>query len=542
MKNKERIEIYDTTLRDGTQADSVSLSLEDKLLIAEKLDSLGIDYIEGGYPLSNPKDEAFFREIRKRKLHHAKIAAFGMTRRKGFKAKDDEGMKALLKSEAPVITIVGKSWDMHVRDVLRTSPKENLDMIFDSLQLMARKGREVIFDAEHFFDGYRANPEYALKTLESAAQAGATTLVLCDTNGGSLPDFIREVTGKVVQQFSHLTIGIHCHNDSDLATANSLAAVSAGARHVQGTINGIGERCGNADLTSILPNLILKCGLDCLKKGALKRLTEISRFVNEIANLSPRSNQPYVGTAAFAHKGGMHVHAVKRNTTSYEHIDPSAVGNTRRILISELAGASNVAIKAGKKYNIENDKALQRKVLQVIQDLENQGYQFEAADASFDLIVRKTLGGKWYRKFWQLDHYRCVILQMSHENTSSEAIVKLSVDGQTVHTVAEGDGPVDALDGALRKALTPFYPSLNQLHLIDYKVRVVNPKAGTAAKVRVVIGFSDSKCGLFSTVGVHENIIQASWLALTDAMEYKLLTEADQGKKPTRLKTARERS
>lgn len=539
MKNKQRIEIYDTTLRDGTQAESVSLSLEDKLLIAERLDLLGIDYIEGGYPLSNPKDEAFFKEIRKRKLHHAKIAAFGMTRRKGFKAKDDEGMKALLKSEAPVITIVGKSWDMHVREVLRISLTENLDMIFESLQLMAREGKEVIFDAEHFFDGYRANPEYAIKTLESAAQAGATTLVLCDTNGGSLPDFVRQVTEKVVEQFGHLTIGIHCHNDSDLATANSLAAVSAGARHVQGTINGIGERCGNADLTSILPNLILKCGYDCIKPDALKQLTEVSRFVNETANLSPRPNQPYVGTAAFAHKGGMHVHAVKRNTASYEHIDPSAVGNTRRILISELAGASNVAVKADKKYNIDNDRALQRKVLQVVQDLENQGYQFEAAEASFDLIIRKTLGGKWYRKLWQLDHYRCVILQASQENSSAEAIVKLSVDGQTVHTVAEGDGPVDALDGALRKALIPFYPSLEELHLIDYKVRVVNPRAGTAAKVRVVIGFSDSTCGLFSTVGVHENIIQASWLALTDAMEYKLLTEADEGRKSVKTKAKR---
>ncbi|KPK78969.1 MAG: transferase [Phycisphaerae bacterium SM23_33] len=526
-KKRRRVEIYDTTLRDGTQAQGVWLSLEDKLMIAERLDAAGIDYIEGGYPLSNPKDKAFFEEIRQRRLRHAKVAAFGMTRRKGSTPERDEGMRSLLASQAPVIAIVGKSWGLHVRDVLRTSLKENLKMIADSVGMMTRAGRQTIFDAEHFFDGYRDNPTYAMKTLTAAAQAGATCLVLCDTNGGSLPSHVGQVVEEVARRFPQAKLGIHCHNDSDLGVANSLAAVAAGARHVQGTINGIGERCGNADLVSLVANLVLKCGYDCLREGDLERLTELSRFVYEVANLQLRDNQPYVGLAAFAHKGGMHVHAVRRNTATYEHIDPAAVGNQRRVLISELAGASSVAIKADRKFKIDQDRAVQRKVLQAIQNMENQGYQFEAAEASFELLVRKTLGGKWYRRFWDLDHYRCVILQTADRRPSSEAIVKLVMDGKPFHTVSEGDGPVNALDGALRKALRERHPSLDQLRLVDYKVRVVNPRAGTAARVRVVIEFHDEVCGYFGTVGVDENIIHASWRALTDAIEYKLLNESE---------------
>ncbi|MHC4715670.1 MAG: citramalate synthase [Planctomycetota bacterium] len=529
---RKRIQVYDTTLRDGTQAQGVSLSLEDKLMIAEKLDDIGVDYIEGGYPLSNPKDKAFFEEIRRRRLRHAKVAAFGMTRRKGTRAAADQGMKALLASDAPVVTIVGKSWDLHVKEVLRTSRAENLKMIADSVGCMARRGRETLFDAEHFFDGYRASPDYALKTLEAAAGAGASRLVLCDTNGGSLPETIREIVAEIVERFGEVPIGIHCHNDSDLAVANTLAAVDAGAGQVQGTVNGIGERCGNADLISVVANLVLKCGRTCLKKNALARLTELSRFVYEMANLQLRDGQPYVGMSAFAHKGGMHVHAVRRATASYEHIDPARVGNRRRVLVSELSGASNVVVKAPRKFGIAEDRDLQRKVLGAIQDLENVGYTFESADASFELVIRKTLGGKWYRRFWDLDHYRCVILQGRNGPTSTEAIVKLAIDDELVHTVSEGDGPVNALDGALRMALREHYPSINDLRLVDYKVRVVNPRAGTAARVCVVIEFHDAAGGYFGTVGVDENIIHASWQALTDAIEYKLLNQSE--KRPKR--------
>jgi len=523
----QRIQVYDTTLRDGTQAQGVSLSLEDKLMIAERLDQLGADYIEGGYPLSNPKDKAFFAQIAGRRLRHAKVAAFGMTRRKGAKASADAGMKALLASEAPVVTIVGKSWDLHVRDVLRTSLAENLKMIGESIALMARRGREVLFDAEHFFDGYKADPAYAVRTLEAALEAGAGCIVLCDTNGGSMPGAVAEAVRAVVARFPHAAVGIHCHNDADLAVANTLAAVEAGAVQVQGTVNGIGERCGNADLVSVVADLVLKCGKRCLGRGAVARLTELSRYVYEMANLPLRDSQPFVGMSAFAHKGGMHVHAVRRNAASYEHIDPAKVGNARRVLVSELSGATNVAVKAPAKFGLGRDRNLQRKVLAAIQDRENEGYTYESANASFELVIRKTLGGKWYRTFWNLDHYRCVILQGRDGPTSTEAIVKLTIDGRPVHTVSEGDGPVNALDGALRMALEEHYPSIGDLRLVDYKVRVVNPRAGTAARVCVVIEFHDAANGYFGTVGVDENIIHASWQALTDAIEFKLLNQSE---------------
>lgn len=525
---KERIDIYDTTLRDGTQAEGVSLSVQDKLLIVDALDRLGADYVEGGYPLSNPKDEAFFAEVRNRNLKHCKIAAFGMTRRKGVKVRDDAGVNALLSSEAPVVTVVGKAWDMHVREVLRASLDENLAMIGETLELLVEGGREVIFDAEHFFDGWRANSEHALACLRIAHEAGASCLVLCDTNGGSLPEQIAECIDAVRDEMGEAKLGIHCHNDTGLGVANSLQAVLHGVRHVQGTINGVGERCGNADLTAVIPNLAVKYGWDCLRPGSMANLTEVSRFVYEVANLNLRENQPFVGAAAFAHKGGMHVHAVRRKSETYEHVDPAVVGNTRRILVSELSGTSNIAIKAPRKFNIADDKDAQKKILIALMELENQGYQFEAAEASFEVLIRRTLGGKWYRRLWELDHYRCIILRQNAVGVQTEATVKILIDGEVHHRVVEGNGPVDSLHKALRKALRDCYPGVDKLHLIDYKVRVVNTSAGTAAKVRVMIDWHDeTDAAYFGSVGVSENIIDASWKALTDAIEYKLLKEMD---------------
>lgn len=524
-EKKQRIEIYDTTLRDGTQSEGVSLSLEDKVLIAKALDKLGVDYIEGGYPLSNPKDVEFFREIRKHTLKNARVAAFGMTRRKGISAAEDVGMNALIDSGAPVITIVGKSWDLHVNEVLRVSEEENLAMIADSIAICLKAGREVIYDAEHFFDGWKANPQFAIRTLKAAHDAGAVCLVLCDTNGGTMPEPLVACLDAVHEAIPGVRLGIHVHNDNALATANSLTAVKHGVTQVQGTINGIGERCGNADLTEVIANLVLKYGYECLREGTLSQLTEVSRFVYEVANLNLRPNQPFVGSGAFAHKGGMHVHAIQRNVSTYEHMDPAAVGNTRRILVSEVSGVSNIAASAPAKFHLEGDREKQKAILNAIMDMENDGYQFEAAEASYEILIRKTLGGDWYRKLWNLEHYRCVIYKENQKpNPSTEAIVKLTVNGKISHEVAEGHGPVDSLHSALCAALRADYPSVDELHLIDYKVRVVNTQAETAAKVRVVIDWHDAKTGkYFGSVGVSENIIDASWLALADAVEYKLL-------------------
>ena len=528
--DKTRIEIYDTTLRDGTQAEGVSLSVQDKLLIAEALDGLGVDYVEGGYPLSNPKDAEFFRLMKQRELKHARLAAFGMTRRKNVPAAEDAGLAALVDSAAPVVTLVGKSWDLHVRDVLRVSDEENLSMIADSVRHCAAAGREVVFDAEHFFDGYAANADHAMATLRAALEAGAAVLSLCDTNGGSTLGDVSRVTAHVCKALPGVRVAIHCHDDCGLGVANSLTAVRHGATQVQGTVNGIGERCGNADLTSIIPNLALKYGYDCLRPGTLRKLTEVSRFVYEVANLNLRGNQPFVGAAAFAHKGGMHVHAVRRKAETYEHIEPGAVGNSRRILVSELAGTSNIAVTAPPKFGLSEDKPAQQKVLDALMRLESEGYQFEAAEASFDLLIRRTLGGKWYRKLWDLDHYRCVIFKRAAEAgpVDTEAIVKLSVNRKPAHTVAAGHGPVDSLHAALCAALRPHYPCVDALHLVDYKVRVVNTAAETAAKVRVMIDWSDATgTAYFGSVGVSENIIDASWLALVDAVEYKILAEGE---------------
>ncbi|MBN1556505.1 MAG: citramalate synthase [Phycisphaerae bacterium] len=526
-----RVEVYDTTLRDGTQAQGVSFSLRDKLEIAQVLDELGVDYIEGGYPLSNPKDEQFFQEASGLNLKNAKITAFGMTRRKGIKAEDDTGMQALLGSAAPVVTIVGKSWELHVRDVLRVSEDENLSMITDSLEIMAKSGRKPFYDAEHFFDGFKDNEEFAMRTLRAAVNGGAKRLILCDTNGGSTVDDIARITQTIAETFPHVPLGIHCHNDSGLAAANSIAAVLHGARQVQGTINGIGERCGNADLITIIANLALKHGFDVLQPDSLEQLTKTSRFIYEMANMNFRDNQPFVGSGAFAHKGGMHVHAVQRNTETYEHIDPALVGNSRRILVSELGGRSNIAATVPAKFGLADDRDAQAKILQGVMDMENAGYEFEAAEASFEMLVRRILGGTWYKDLWSLDHYRCVILKRDAEAPNTEAIVKLAVNERVNHTVAEGDGPVDSLFKALSAALRDTYPHVDNIHLMDYRVRVVNTAAETAARVRVVIEWRDAANGsYFGSVGVSENIIDASWLALIDAIEYKLLNEQDKNR------------
>jgi len=518
----ERVKIYDTTLRDGMQGEGISFSLEDKLLITQRLDNFGLDYIEGGYPMSNPKEQQFFRKVRELDLKNAKIVAFGSTRRANTKIQDDVCMQALLGCEAPTVTIVGKSWDMHVTDVLRCTLDDNLTICAESVEYLKSNAREVIFDAEHFFDGYKENPKYAMKVLAAAADAGADVLVLCETNGGTLPNEIYEITKKVCKKFHAVAIGIHSHNDCDCAVAGSLAAVEAGARHVQGTINGLGERAGNANLCTIIPNLVYKMGFEIENAEKIKSLTELSRFVFEIANLAPVTNMPYVGESAFAHKGGLHIDALRKNDRAYEHIDPKLIGNERRFLISELSGSASVLAKL-ENQKLVTDKALAQKILKAVQNLENEGYQFESAEASFEILVKKTLGT--YKPSFDLVKYHVDVERNTDGEIITEASVKLKVDGIDEHVVSEGDGPVNALDEALRKSLERFYPNISQMHLIDYKVRVVNARAGTAARVRVIIESRDSDT-MWGTVGVSENIIDASWKALVDSVEYKLLKDA----------------
>jgi len=517
----EKIKLYDTTLRDGMQAEGVSFSLEDKLSIAGCLDGLGLDYIEGGYAASNPKEMKFFAEVAKRGLKNSKIVAFGSTCRADTKVEDDASLNAILACKTPAATLVGKSWDMHVKTVLGCSLDENLQLCADSVKYLKTHGIETIFDAEHFYDGYRENREYAMKVLTVAAHAGADVLVLCDTNGGSMPDEVYEITKTVCEKFASIVIGIHTHNDSDCATANTVAAVRAGARHVQGTINGLGERCGNANLCTVIPNLSLKMGFDCLTPEKIKTLTEVSRFIFEIGNLTPVMNMPYVGESAFAHKAGLHVDALRKDKRTYEHIDPILIGNERRFLISELSGKSNVLAEL-EKAKITQDKKLAKKILTRVQDLESQGYQFEAANASFDLLVKKTLGT--FKPSFELLKYYVTVEKRTSGEMVNEATVKLKVGEKVAHVVGEGDGPVNALDAALRKALESIYPAIKDVHLIDYKVRVVNAKAGTAARVRVIIESRD-KTSIWGTVGVSENIVEASWLALVDSVEYKLQKE-----------------
>jgi len=515
------IQIYDTTLRDGTQGEGVSLSLQDKLQITQRLDEIGVDYVEGGYPLSNEKDVEYFRRVKELGLEHAKVCAFGMTRRKGVNAADDPGMQAMASSEAPVCTVVGKTWDFHATNVLRVSLEENIEMIADSVAYLVGAGREVIYDAEHFFDGWKNNPEYAARPICAAGEAGAHLVALCDTNGGSLPEEIEKYSREAMDALQRygISIGIHCHNDCDLSVANTLAGIDAGAVQVQGTINGFGERCGNADLISVISNLgIKKEGYEVLGGRDLSALTELSRYVYETANMHLRNTQPFVGQSAFAHKGGMHVHAINRATESYEHMDPALVGNERRVLVSELSGRSNI-IALTTKHNIEEDRSLMDKILAQVVELENCGFQFEAAGASFDLLVKRC-AGTYVAHFDRIKYHVEVGADRDGE-ILTEATVKILVGNKVRHEVAEGDGPVNALDAALRKALETTFPNLCEMHLVDYKVRVVNSDAGTAARIRVMIESAD-KDNVWGTIGVSENIIEASWMALIDAVEYKL--------------------
>lgn len=525
-----RIELYDTTLRDGAQGEGVNFSLEDKVLIARRLDEMGFDYIEGGFPGSNPKDAEFFQRLVKEPLRNSKACAFGMTRRKGVKPADDPGLQSLVASEAPVITIVGKTSDFHVAEVLRVSEQENLDMIAETVGYFVGLGREVVYDGEHFFDGWKSNAEYAAKTIRAAADAGAKRIVMCDTNGGSLPEEVARITKEAAAAVS-VPLGIHTHNDAELAVANTLASVDAGATHVQGTINGLGERCGNADLISVAANLALKKqGYEVLDEKQIARLSELSGYVYEIGNLLKRNNQPFVGPSAFAHKGGMHVAAVNRVAHSYEHVPPESVGNERRVLVSELSGRSNI-IATTTKMGLAEDKELMARVLEEVVQRENQGYQYEAAEASFALLVRRL--AKTFTPHFELVKYH-VTTESRGGSPLTEATVKLLMHDasgaeQTEHRVAEGDGPINALDGALRKALADRFPQLAQMSLVDYKVRVINSEAATAASVRVVIESRDADGETWGTVGVDENVIQASWEALSDSIEYKLCKDEGSG-------------
>ena len=519
----QEIKLYDTTLRDGSQGEGISFSVTDKIKIAKKLSLLGIHYIEGGWPGSNPKDMGFFKEARKLRLKKSELVAFGSTRRAKTSPTKDVNLKALIKSGARTITIFGKTWDMHVTDALKVSLQENLSMIQETVEYLKSKKLQVFYDAEHFFDGYLSNKEYTLATLHAAVKGGCDAIVLCDTNGGMITSELSTITRAVIDEFNSKLMGIHTHNDSGMAVANSLAAVQVGCNMVQGTINGYGERCGNADLCVIIPNLQLKMGYKCLPAAKLKELTETSHYINEISNMRQQDNQPFVGRSAFAHKGGVHINAVMKNPKTYEHVEPGIVGNHRRILISELSGKTSIILKAKEmELDLSKDDPKTRKILRLVQNLENQGYFFEAADGSFELLMKKAL--KKYKPFFTLEGFKVIIEKREDRTLISEATIKLKVNRRKEHTAAEGDGPVNALDNALRKALNKFYPTLAEMHLSDFKVRVLDEKAGTAAKVRVLIQSQDQKSS-WGTVGVSENIIQASWQALVDSVEYKLLKD-----------------
>jgi 2-isopropylmalate synthase len=521
----KQIEIYDTTLRDGSQAEDISFSVEDKLRITEKLDEFGIHFIEGGWPGSNPKDAEYFKKVRKLSLLNSKVVAFGSTYRPRHKAEDDHNIKALIESKAKVVTIFGKTWDFHVKEALKISLDANLDIIYNSISYLKKHVEKVFFDAEHFFDGYKNNPEFAIKCLIAAQDAGADCIIPCDTNGGTLPHEIKKIMKDVFRNIKK-PVGIHVHNDSECAVANSTIAVELGAIQVQGTINGIGERCGNANLCSIIPNLQIKLGYKCLSEENLKRLRDVSRFVNEIANLRHFKRQPFVGDSAFAHKGGIHVSAVLKRPETYEHIRPQLVGNSQRVLVSDLAGKSNILRKA-EEFNIllDPDSPEVQTILDKLKDFEHQGFQFEGAEASFELLLKKSLN--LHRRFFDLIGFR-VIDEKRKEKAPpySEATIMVKVGGHIEHTAATGNGPVNALDNALRKALEKFYPELKSVKLHDYKVRVLTAGEGTAAKVRVLIESGDEE-NKWGTVGVSENIIEASWQALVDSIEYKLLKEKE---------------
>ncbi len=524
MSRPQKVEIYDTTLRDGLQAEGFNLSVEDKLKVALKLDELGVHYVEGGWPGSNKKDRKFFELIKRRHFEKVQVTAFGSTHNPRLTPASDPNLAALLKSGCRIVTLVGKCWTEQVLEALETTLERNLEMISGSVGLMTQEAIEVFFDAEHFFDGFKTDKAYALASLKAATAAGASRVVLCDTNGGSLPEEVGAMVRKVVREFPGIIIGIHAHNDAELAVANTLAAVADGASHVQGTINGFGERCGNANLCSIIPNLVFKMGLKCLPSEALAQLTETSRYVNELANLASPRYQPYVGLSAFAHKAGIHVSAVEKSPHLYEHVDPPAVGNSRRVLVSDLAGQASILHKM-RRFGLEvspRDPVVKEIVTQV-KRLESEGYLFEAADASFLLLVNRALG--LHKRFFELLGFR--VLDYKEAETKlpvSEATIMVKVGGRIEHTASTGRGPVNALDKAIRKALIKFYPSLEEMSLVDFKVRVLPGVAGTAARVRVLIESGDRK-ERWGTVGVSHDIIQASWQALVDAIEYKLFMD-----------------
>ncbi len=518
------IKIYDTTLRDGTQAEDIAVTVRDKVKIAKKLDEMKFDYIEGGWPGSNPKDMLFFETIKKEKLRYSKLTSFGSTKRAGLKIEDDPSIQSFLKSEAPVFTVFGKTWDFHVTEALKISLEENIELISETISYLKKYSDEVVYDAEHFFDGFKKNEDYAIKTILAAQEGGADWIVFCDTNGGTLPSEVIDIINRI-KPFIKVKMGIHTHNDSELAVANSLVAVENNIKMVQGTINGFGERCGNANLCSIIPNLILKLNKNCLDGlESLKKLTKLSRFVNEILNKRHFRHQPFVGISSFTHKGGVHVSAVRKAPETYEHINPELVGNKRRVVVSELSGKSNIFAKAeelGLKINEQSEVA--KEVLRKIKDLENKGFQFEGADASFEILAKKASGA--YRKYFDLIGFRVIDEKLKEDRKPvSEATIRIKVEDREEHTAALGDGPVNALDNALRKALKKIYPVIEKVRLSDYKVRILSTDLGTAALTRVLIESEDEK-DKWITVGVSENIIEASWQALVDSLEYKLLKE-----------------
>lgn len=519
----QEVKLYDTTLRDGAQGEGISFSVSDKIKIARRLGALGIHYIEGGWPGSNPKDMKFFKESKKIRFKNSEVVGFGSTKRPKTSPSKDGNLKALIKAGTSTVTIFGKTWDLHVTDVLKVSLQENLHMISETVEFLKSKKLQVFYDAEHFFDGYVDNKEYALETLRAAVKGGCDAIVLCDTNGGMVTFDLAAIARAISSEFASMALGIHTHNDGGMAVANTLAAVEAGCRNVQGTINGYGERCGNADLCVIIPNLQLKMGYKCLSGGKLKELTEVSHYVSEIANMKQQDNQPFVGRSAFAHKGGVHINAVMKKPETYEHVKPELVGNLRRILISELSGKTSIILRAKEmELDLSKEDIKTRRILRLVQNLENQGYYFEAADASFELLMKKAL--KKYKPFFALEGFKVIIEKREDNTLISEATIKLKVNRKEEHTAAGGDGPVNALDNALRKALNKFYPMLAEMHLSDFKVRVLEEKAGTAARVRVLIQSQDAKSS-WGTVGVSENIIEASWQALVDSVEYKLLKD-----------------
>ncbi len=516
-----RIEIYDTTLRDGAQTEGISFSVEDKLRITEKLDELGVHYVEGGWPGANPRDLEYFKRAGKLKLKNVRVVAFGSTHRPKYKASEDVVFKSLLDSRVKIITIFGKTWDFHVKEALKIPLNENLDIIHDSIAYLKKHAETVFFDAEHFFDGYKDNPQYALKCLLAAQDAGADCIIPCDTNGGSLPGDVKRIFNEIMKDI-RTPLGIHAHNDSECAVANSVIAIESGALQIQGTINGLGERCGNANLCSVIPNLQVKLGMKCIDAEQLRRLRDVSRFVNEIANMRHFKRQPFVGDSAFAHKAGIHVSAIRKRPETYEHIRPDLVGNSQRVLISDLAGKGNVLRKA-EEFGIKlaPDSPQLQDIVTTLKNLENEGFQFEAAEASFELLMKKALG--LHKRFFDLIGFRVIIEKRKEgEESFSEATIMVKVGGHIEHTAAEGNGPVNAIDHALRKALDKFYPELKHVKLHDYKVRVLAAGKGTSAKVRVLVESGDEE-ERWGTVGVSENIIEASYQALVDSIEYKLL-------------------